>query len=117
MGYPSPLLDSNVGVSLKAYGSLETQQQVEAVNQSTDCVMYNRLQRVLIFNNTLKERCHYYNNLNLDESSSDGNGNGNDNDDENTNSNSNCNSNRGNNCILEYYDVVNDILLIETNKK
>ncbi|OEU05740.1 hypothetical protein FRACYDRAFT_266977 [Fragilariopsis cylindrus CCMP1102] len=64
--YPSPLLDSNVGASLKAYGSLETQQQVEAVNQSTDCVMYNRLQRVLIFNNTLKERCHYYNN-NLDE--------------------------------------------------
>ena len=53
---------------------LETQQQVDAVNQSTDCVMYNRLQRVLIFNNTLKERCHYYNNL---DESSDGNGNGN----------------------------------------
>lgn len=78
--YPSPLCDKNVGSSLLAYGSLESQEQVSAVDSSNDRFIELRQARVDLFNQTLKDRCDGHN------------------------------SNGSNHGKLEYWDVREDIL-------
>jgi len=84
--YPSPLCDKDVGASLLAYGSLETADQVAAVDASDEKTIESRQARVDLFNQTLKERCCFHN-----EKSAEGGGNG----------------------ILEYWDVRDEILTLD----
>ena len=81
--YPSPLCDKDVGASLLAYGSLETEDQVTAVNESDDKRIELRQERVDLFNKSLKDRCEHHN------QQSDSNG------------------------ILEYWDARHDLLTID----
>ncbi len=60
--YPSPLCDKDVGASLLAYGSLENEEQVAAVDDSDDKHIELRQARVDLFNKALRERCDYHNN-------------------------------------------------------
>mmetsp|Transcript_19689 Transcript_19689/g.54981 ORF Transcript_19689/g.54981 Transcript_19689/m.54981 type:complete len:483 (-) Transcript_19689:513-1961(-) len=60
--YPSPLSDEHVGASLQAYGSLETQDQVDTVDAADDRFMDVRQARVQLFNDALRERCEHHNN-------------------------------------------------------
>ena len=59
--YPSPLCDKDVGASLLAYGSLETQEQVIAVDASDDRFIESRQARVDLFNRALRDRCDGHN--------------------------------------------------------
>ena len=59
--YPSPLCDKDVGASLLAYGSLENEEQVSAVNDSDDKNIEVRQARVDLFNQALRERCDFHN--------------------------------------------------------
>eukprot|EP00531_Pseudo-nitzschia_arenysensis_P006835 CAMPEP_0116146670 /NCGR_PEP_ID=MMETSP0329-20121206/17294_1 /TAXON_ID=697910 /ORGANISM="Pseudo-nitzschia arenysensis, Strain B593" /LENGTH=466 /DNA_ID=CAMNT_0003642445 /DNA_START=29 /DNA_END=1429 /DNA_ORIENTATION=+ len=59
--YPSPLCDKDVGSSLLAYGSLENEDQVSAVNDSDDKHIELRQARVDLFNQAIRERCDYHN--------------------------------------------------------
>jgi len=70
--YPSPLRDCDVGASLLAYGSLENDDQVEAVNNSEDRWMNSRQARVRLFNRALRERCEFHNNKNADSDNNNG---------------------------------------------
>ncbi len=83
--YPSPLCDKDVGASLLAYGSLETEDQVAAVNDSDDKKIECRQARVDLFNQALKDRCEHHNQQ----------------------------PPNNNNGILEYWDVREDLLTID----
>lgn len=87
--YPSPLEDEHVGASLKAYGSLETDEQVETVDASDDRFADVRLDRVLLFNDALRERCEHHNNNNSD---------------------TDTNTNTTTHARLEYHDVLEEVL-------
>lgn len=81
--YPSPLCDEDVGNSLLAYGSLETKDQVAAVDASDDRFIESRQARVDLFNRALQDRCDFHNHQN------------------------GSNKNKG---VLEYWDVRDDLL-------
>jgi len=100
--YPSPLLDQHVGASLKAYGSLETQGQVKAVDASEDRKMLVRQARVQLFNDTLKERCRYHNEKHQQER------------DGATASATGGATATGGWAVLEYYDVQDELLTMST---
>ena len=59
--YPSPLRDEDVGASLLAYGSLETDEQVRAVDAAEDRTIESRQARVDLFNRALRDRCAHHN--------------------------------------------------------
>jgi hypothetical protein len=84
--YPSPLSDRDVGSSLLAYGSLETEDQIALVDASDDKLIELRQARVDLFNQALKERCDYHN------------------------KNNNNNNNNHGKSDLEYWDVRDEIL-------